>query len=582
MATLSAGAYALNGNGNVTTMAEPRRGEELLCQWVQGLFMDAVAGRNVQITAAQWREWERGYWGSYWPDALPSYKSPIQINEIKKLLLTELSDLTDNSPTIYVTSDPQKGTRAQEVEKAIQAYWQRSFLDLTILEACLDASIWPCGFLEVFWDQTLAQGQGDIVVRNRPPQTVFPDPYAIDDETWRYVITQDVMDLNEVRQKWPDQGRRVRPDAARPADPHPFIAPSDRPSGVGLVTPLYPISAPVPTQGMDTRVTIYSVRVKDATLEVVPGQYKDADGITHLQRSFRYKYPMGRLIQCTSDVVLFDDKMPYGDGFDLIRLLLQPSVHRFWPDKSLLGDLLELQRASDKLESLTVENALRLQKGMVIADANSGIDPRTFGDIPGQVILKTPGSEVKMERPPPLPGDLIQQGARLRGEMRQLMGHQPSRSGQQGRGNVSAELTETEISQAMGLTRLRGRFLHKGTHRLASKILARMGEFYTHPRFMPYVQNEMWSPIQWTPIVDKWQDYAAYIDPNSFSVQSKTLVKRLAMTLARIGRMASDEDLYKVLEFPDGKGIAKRNMQQLELAAQANQKQKASGSGRKR
>src|SRR2546430_1739877 len=137
--------------------------------------------------------------------------------------------------------------------------------------------------------------------------------------------------------------------------------PQERPSGVGFLSPLYPVNAPVPTHGMDTRVSVLTTRVKDATLEVVPELLKDPEGVDRLRRTVRYKYPQGRLIQSTNTVILYDGQMPYGDGFDLIRVLLQPPIHRFWPEKSLVGELLELQRASDKLESLVVENALRMR-----------------------------------------------------------------------------------------------------------------------------------------------------------------------------------------------------------------------------
>jgi CheY-like chemotaxis protein len=503
----------------------------------------------------------------------------MQINEMKRLILSELSDLTDNSPTVYVTANPRTAERDDGVERAIQAFWQRYFVDLTILDVCADAAIWPCGFFEVPWDPLLAGGQGEIVVRARAPQTVFPDPFATSDEDWRYVVTLDVMDVNEVRQKWPDHGHRVRPDVAQPQDLQPFMTSPGRPSGLGILTPLYPISSPIPSGGMDTRVSVYSLRCKDTTLEAYPYEHFNNEGIRQLRRGVRYKYPQGRLVQCTADVVLYDAQMPYGDGFDLIQTLLQPPVHRFWPKRSLVAELLELQRAADKAESLTLENMLRLQKGLVLADANSGIDSRTFADIPGQVILKRPGSTVEIVRPPPLPPDLVLSGARYRSYMRELLGHQPTREGVQGRGNVSAELTETEITQAMGLTRLRARYLYKAVSRLVSKVLARMGQFYTHTRVLPYMQGQQWKPVIWEPL-RHWEEYAAHVDPTSFAIQSKTMVKRLAVMLARIGRMASDKDLYDILEFPNGETIAGHNQEALRMAAQAAEAQRGSRRGR--
>jgi len=117
-------------------------------------------------------------------------------------------------------------------------------------------------------------------------------------------------------------------------------------------------------------------------------------------------------------------------------------------------------------------------------------------------------------------------------------------------------------------------------HKLVSKIVARMGQFYTVPRVLPFAQGEQWDPVLWEPLRD-WKHYAAVVDPASFSINSKTMVKRLAMALAKMGRMSSDEDLLSILEFPGGKAIAQRNQKTLELQAAAKAKQGSTSRERK-
>src|SRR5262245_58383008 len=196
------------------TRQHPRPGEQVLCNWVSGLLADAKAARDRVLKDSDWSGWLQTYWGTYWPESLPSYKAPININETKLLILQELSDLTDNNPMVYVSSDPRSGKRDLQVEQAMQAYWDTNFVAMTLLDSYADAAIWPCGFLEVVWEPWRQHGQGEIVVRARHPQSVYPDPRATSDEDWRYVIWEDVLDVVEVRQKWPDTGARVTPDAA--------------------------------------------------------------------------------------------------------------------------------------------------------------------------------------------------------------------------------------------------------------------------------------------------------------------------------------------------------------------------------
>ena len=549
----------------------PRPGEQVICNWVQGLLADAKQARGRLFKDAEWGEWLQTYWGTYWPESLPSYKSPVNINETKLLILNELSDLTDNTPQIYVSYDPKTGKRDDQVEKALQAYWRAHFLDMTLLDAYADAAIWPCGFLEVVWEPWRDGGQGEIAVRARHPQSVYPDPRATSDEDWRYVCWEDILDVVEVRQKWPDTGRRVQPDAATHGSTQQGTQLGD-PFGVtrgeGVTGPLYPYGGPVPTGGAETGVRVITCYSRDPELENKVEEYDDVDGKTKLRQVTRLKYPQGRLIQCTQNVVLYDDVNPYwGDGFPLIRVTLQPTVHGFWPRQSLVSEVQELQRGSDKNESLVLENALRMNKGIWIIDANAGINARTFADVPGQVVLKRPGSEVRSEYPRPMPPEMIQQGERLRAKMREILGFQPSRQGQQGQGNVSAELTETEISQSLGLTRLRSRLLLKSVTRLTQMIFMRMAQFYTTPRLLPYVQDEEWQPITWMPLLE-WQRYAVHVDPNSFQVQSKTMLKRLMLALARMQRIPN-EDLLRFLEIPQYKEIAERLSKEQQAMAAA-------------
>jgi hypothetical protein len=557
------------------TTTEPRMGEAQLCQWVVGLFLDSQQARDRAVVTKLWDSWEDGYWGQHWPATLPSYKAPIVINELKRLILHELSDLTDLMPTVYVSADLTSGKRDSQVENAIHAYWQRNFVDMTLLEVCADAAVYPCGFFEVVWDPLAARGQGEVQIRARHPASVFPDPYAVDDERWRYVIVRDVLDVHEIELRWPDQGRRARADATRMASMSPLTGASTSgfgSRGMAMATPLYPISAPIPSQGQDNRATVYTCYVQDSTVEIVPGVWKSPQGEEQLRRLVRHKFPHGRMIQCTQDVVLYDGPNPYRDGFPLLRMVLQPTLHRFWPRTSLVGDMLELQRSADKLESLALENALRLTKALVLLDANSGIDAATFLDVPGQIYKRTPGSSVEFVRPPPLSPELLQMGSRLRDEMAHQMGQTSVRQGQAMPGNRSADLTETEISQGMGITRLRGRFMQKTTVRLVEKLFATMADFYTVPRLIPYFLEEQWAPLIWQPLLER-ERYAVHVDPNSFVVQSKSMLKRLAVALRKLGALPV-EDLLRILEFPQGKEIAARMQQEMQLAAQAAAKKK--------
>src|SRR5438445_7546190 len=141
--------------------------------------------------------------------------------------------------------------------------------------------------------------------------------------------------------------------------------------------------------------------------------------------------------------------------------------------------------------------------------------------------MMRPGCDVKVEYPPPMPADMVQAGARLRQQLREnALGFMRSRMGTGSRGNVAAELTETEISQSMGLSRLRGRMLHLAIEKLVRLLLGNMATFYTTPRIIPAITAGRWNPVEWQPVTDP-DEYAVHVDPATTQVRSKTMMQRL-------------------------------------------------------
>lgn len=541
-----------------------RPGESALYEWVLALKDESARARSELARSDEWDDWLTGFWGDQWPSDLPSFKPPIVINELKKTIFEEISDLTDNRIRVYALKDRTKGDRDDLAERAIQAYWQRAFVDTQIMYAAVNAAIFPCGFLTTLYDPYLIDGQGEIVTRSRDPRTVYPDPDAEDDEHWRYVILEDVLDVLDIRRLYPVHGHRVRPEAAYSiADKT-----SQKPPGGGgerYRGPLYEAGSFGRVPGYKkARASVYSCFVYDEELEE---QVEAVDG-QPLRVSVRKKYPNGRLLVVSNGVVLYDDKNPYLGRFPVVRVLLQPSPNAFWPQTSLVSELLDAQRAANKFESQVYENAIRLNQGIVVADANSGIDPMKFASLPGQVLLKQPGSTVKIEYPSAMPPDMIQAGPRMRQYIREMLGFTPARTGLGTRGNVSPELTETEISQAMGLSRLHGRLLFQSIQKTVEMIFLRMAQFYTVPRHIPYINDDRWEPVPWQPIADA-RAYAIHVDPSSFQVKSKTMMQRLYLLLAKMNKIP-DEDLLLNLDVPNAREIAEKNKQQLMLMAQAH------------
>jgi hypothetical protein len=122
----------------------------------------------------------------------------------------------------------------------------------------------------------------------------------------------------------------------------------------------------------------------------------------------------------------------------------------------------------------------------------------------------------------------------------------------------------------MGLTRLKGRLLYQSVQKAVEMIFARMSQFYTTPRHLPYIEGGKWQTVKWEPIADP-STYAVHVDDSTFQVKSKTMVQRIALALARMNKYPTAR-LLKALEIPDADKVAKELKEELILQAAARMK----------
>lgn len=566
-----------NAESSVTTgssvVLPPRPGESELWAWLESLASDSERVRREDARFDLFDQWMDIYYGKHWGHSTPSYKPPIVINELRTLILSEASDLSDAELRIYVMKDPRTGGRDLDAERALRAVWIREQINLRLAYATCWALICGTGFLRASWDPDAFNGMGDVVVDDLDPRNVLPDPDAVDDRRWQYVIVEHVLDLSEIRRLFPVEGMRVRPEerwSVREGSSRSSSAESGTISWAQYEGPLANdslLGRRIPGY-KKARARVLDCLVRDDTVETVYEQTGvDEAGNPIMAPRVRAKYPNGRRIVGANGVILFDGPNPNPRGnFGIFRVVLEPALGRFW-GTGFVQQTAELQLAADKMMSALVENAIRLNNGIVVAVGETGVDWESFAAIPGQIVAINPGSDFQIRYPPPMPPDMVQAPWRMLDMQRRLLGFPDPRVGMAGRGNISPELTETEISQAQGPTRLRARMLYYVVQRLAEHIFSLMAYNYTTPRVIPSVEGEHFAPAMWRPIENP-NDYHVYVDPASLQIMSRTMLRRLGLALFRL-RAIDRRSLLETLGWPDGEQVAGRMDQAEAAAAQA-------------
>lgn len=568
---------ALDTSANYgTTTVSPGPDHARTWDWLVNLAIESDRVRRKEANFDQFDQRLDIFYGKHWPETIPSFKPPIVVNELRTLILQEASDLSESQLRIYVMKDPQKGGRDEQAERALRALWVSQEVDQKILTEVVWALVLGTGFLRVQWDPDAEGGIGDVVVKDLDPRFVLPDPDAMNDQSMAYIITEQFMDLGEIRRMFPVAGMLVKPEEAFSLRSGARI--SQEPSSWGIYQGPMTSSGSLLGTGIEgykkARARVLDCLLRDDSAESVVEFKEKPDGTPFLDENgnqvlvqkLRARFPNGRRIIGANGVILFDGDNPNpGGDFGILRVVLEPTLARFW-GQGFVQQTSQLQVAADKLMSSVVENAIRLNNGIVKMTTTTGLDIENFAGIPGQVVTINPGSTFEIMYPPPMPPDMVQAPWRMLDMQRRILGFPDVRDGRAGRGNVSAELTETDISQAMGLTRLRSRMIYGVVRRLAEMIFARMAYGYTTRRVIPAVEGEEFKPVIWEPIPNP-ERYRTYVDPHSFQVMSRTMLKRLGLALFKL-RGIDRGSLLETLGWPDWQRVSNRMAEGEKQAAQ--------------
>jgi len=503
------------------------------------------------------------------------FRPQVKIPQLQTLVLNEATDITDASIKVYITND---GKRDEAREKYYQANWRQGCYNNRILESIIWAMLTNLGFLQVGFSPSARRGKGMTWLECRDPETVNPDPFCKTDADWSWVQWNDWLYIDDVRRRWPDRGRFVRPKVyAGSADPY----------GQSESTLDYPEYSPMSNQGnepekkifRDNRVRVRNTFLFDNTREKVSdfaGSDSEALGLVHPR--FGYKYPDGRWITDCDDVILADGnnwcpQLPDDERgtFPLVRVAAMPCISNFWGPAPI--DLSRsLQNLAERGYGQLFENIVRTNNNVIVFKENTGLDPNSIGWLPGEVlVIKNNSDPPQMIAVSPLPQHMMNVPATWLALQKELQGFSEARQGQSGGGNVSPDLFDATLWQSHYQTRLRGRLLSESLQRLAQIV------WYVDARyksisdrvFVPNAGKDESQTAEWEPIdAGSLANYDAYLDPGSLKVVSAGAMRSVVAALAK-SKLLPTKYVLEAFDLPAAQEISEQALQELELQALA-------------
>ncbi len=519
----------------------------------------------------------------------PIFRPQVNVPELQLLGIQEAIDVTDIQPLISLIKNLDTLEQDKKKEAALRAQWRDSGVNLALMYTEAIGWFTGTGFIQVGWDPTRRRNRGDVITPWRDPETVFPDPYALDDESWQYVILEDYMWIDRVKEIWPENASRIKVVRSVSASSEQTSAAQRAGLALGLEVPTGPMrmmvaGLPASSQPGDARVRVRTLFTKDPARVKIGKDDKDApldlEGI--VEPTWKMKYPRGRMVVECEGVILYDGDNPYHHGeFPIVRFIMMPSLFGFWAPPPVRYTR-SIQELAERMYTQIFENFVRLNNGVWFIDEATGIDPERFGGIPGEVQMKNQGSpNPELVTPPSFGAQSAGLPDALMGLQRRLQNFTDARMGKAPAGNVSAPLFEGSISQSHTMTRGRARLMYRPIMRLAKLIFATMCQYYTTERRFVDPGAQGVGYIEWTPIgKEAALEYDAYLDPDSIIPVSATMLRNMVPMLRNMG-LIDVATALDILQVPNRNEVYRRVQAEAAQAAQmaeAKQEQKKSRS----
>jgi len=521
----------------------------------------------------------------------PKHKPPAVLNLLRPLIERKTAMMTDTKPRFNVLptrSGVGHAQAAKLLDEAANAWWDDFGMDIALMRGLLYAQAYGVMVTQTRWSKE----RQDIVVDVIDPKNFYVDPFIVSTEQLadaEYVILEDTPTLESIKMLFKDKAKDVKP----------WNPPADEATAESWMTRIrkrFASSQRPPAESAIARTLVRHYWLRDYTTTEV----EVTDSSTgETKKVIRRKYPGGRYIIWAHDgVILHDEANPYIDlvhPFDMMDWY--QDVDGPWGDGEVFAQRYP-QLLLNKLAEVIVENTMLMNNAIWIADKTAF--PATDGpdgwgqltNIPGQIVKKRPGTDVRREYPQGVPNSAITMLQHLEQFIESRGGGFPEILSKGKAGNVQSGLGIEQLQMsASAMIRLKARALEGLIARVGQKIISRMIQFYTNDRMLhvlgpggafqeyEFVRRSFIKAIGPEGLRDAHRDFRFRVAPGSSLSMTRIQKGLIAVQLYQMGCI-DRQAILEAVEFPDWQEVLKRTIQEQALGVEPGmQKQKGTKKG---
>jgi len=462
--------------------------EQDLQAFVFGKYKEAKKHRAAYDK--DWERWYRLYAGQHWEGNRPDWKSTPVVNFIFSNIETILPILTDSSPQLLCApTEPSDAQTAEVMSELLKKAWVTNDMDLKLPTIVKNSLKYGTGFAKVWWKEPEVDGElGDVEISVVDPRHVFPSPGAIDLKDAAWMVYAANVPISYVEDMYPDAaGRLVGGVWEEDLSVQKTITSSSGGSSGNMVTG--PVASATGGDGSGSS--------NSSSWPVGDGPGKPSVDrsklVTLIELWHRKRGRVWRTV-CANGVVLRDEESPFKHNFfPFIKFIDYVVPSCFWG----MGEIQQLERLQDFINRRRgqTQDILRIcGNPPLVADSNSGINPKAMNTRPGTIIYKNPQTEVKWLTPPQLPAALFEIQALDKQDFDSVSGIYDVTQGRRPTGLEAGKAIQALQEAAQTRLRLKVRNLEGSLRQLGTQVLALIQQFYTEERVIRLVGGDPRNP----------------------------------------------------------------------------------------
>jgi hypothetical protein len=471
---------AVEKQGTPTEQYDPTPEEQQELKVVRKLFSDAKRFKDQY--SYKWLDWYKMFRGKQWKEQRPTYRHSEVLNLLFQTIQSQVPILTDTRPKFeFMPQEPGDYELAEILNEVAQADWIKKNWMYQLTEILYEGYLYGTGISCLKFDPD----KNTIVYDSADPFYSFPDPCAKDvNDRSRYFIYAEPMAIAEIKRKWPETGKYVKPDLIdimqgnkTDIGPMRYKSPTDSRTFVesdgGYMSDY---------QEKDKALVMHTWMQCDEYEEVLEEFADPHTGDISSVTKHQLKFPNGKVIVVASGVVLSSGQNPYEHAeFPYQRWQNYILPREFW-GVSECEPLEGPQKTFNKIISFVLDTLTLMGNPIWVVDNTAGVDTDNLVNRPGVVIEKEPGSTVQRVEGVQLQPYIMALIDKYKEWFDQIAGSNDVTRGLNPTGVTAASAIESLQNAAQTRIRQKSRNLDCYLQQLGQQYLSLAFQFYTAPQ----------------------------------------------------------------------------------------------------